>query len=336
MKYLLPMLMLLALSAGAEQAVLAPVADATIYAENDNQGNGAGEFFFAGKNGAGYARRGLLRFDIADAIAGGAVIQSVTLTATVGQASVTGNAVTLYPLLEAWGEGISNPSGNEGGGTAATAGDPTWTYRVYDTENWTSPGGTFDDANGASITINSSGVYTWPSSPALVAAVQQWLDNPASNHGWIVIGDESQAATAKQFSSRSGDTPPVLTVDYEPPAPLEVEQVSPAFVDATEGQEVVLAVQASGGQGSFHYTWYFDNGTAVNTVGEDSATLILSDIQRNQTGTYFCEVTDGSQSVASATFNVTVALGVPVQACPLAVALAMLAATRLSRRSAAR
>jgi hypothetical protein len=36
----------------------------------------------------------------------------------------------------------------------------------------------------------------------MVANVQQWLDQPASNFGWIIIGNESQSATSKRFDSR--------------------------------------------------------------------------------------------------------------------------------------
>ncbi|MGH7613747.1 MAG: hypothetical protein ACREMW_06870 [Gemmatimonadales bacterium] len=42
----------------------------------------------------------------------------------------------------------------------------------------------------------------WGSTAQLVADVQGWLADPASNFGWILIGDESATATAKQFDSR--------------------------------------------------------------------------------------------------------------------------------------
>ncbi len=46
--------------------------------------------------------------------------------------------------------------------------------------------------------------------------VQTWLDSPATNFGWIVIGKEQALTTAKRFGSREG-TPvlrPSLTVTY--------------------------------------------------------------------------------------------------------------------------
>ena len=51
----------------------------------------------------------------------------------------------------------------------------------------------------------------------MVADVQDWLDNPANNFGWIVIGDESSSRTAKRFDSRENPTEgnrPQLTVNY--------------------------------------------------------------------------------------------------------------------------
>ena len=50
----------------------------------------------------------------------------------------------------------------------------------------------------------------------MVADVQSWLDNPASNFGWLVLGDESTIATAKRFDTRESASPPVLTIQYIP------------------------------------------------------------------------------------------------------------------------
>ena len=53
----------------------------------------------------------------------------------------------------------------------------------------------------------------------MIADVQLWLDNPASNFGWLVLGDESTSATAKRFDTRESDSPPVLTIVYTAPTP---------------------------------------------------------------------------------------------------------------------
>ena len=45
----------------------------------------------------------------------------------------------------------------------------------------------------------------------MVADVQGWLDNPASNFGWLMLGDETAIVTAKRFDTRESASPPVLT-----------------------------------------------------------------------------------------------------------------------------
>ena len=51
-------------------------------------------------------------------------------------------------------------------------------------------GGDFSATVSASQSVGAIGQYTW-SSAQMVADVQSWLDNPASNFGWLVLGDES-------------------------------------------------------------------------------------------------------------------------------------------------
>ena len=48
----------------------------------------------------------------------------------------------------------------------------------------------------------------------MVADVQSWLDNPASNFGWLVLGDETAIATAKRFDTRESASPPMLTIEF--------------------------------------------------------------------------------------------------------------------------
>jgi hypothetical protein len=49
--------------------------------------------------------------------------------------------------------------------------------------------------------------------------VQSWFNTPASNFGWAVIGTEGgTTGTAKRFDTRESATPPVLTIEFIPPA----------------------------------------------------------------------------------------------------------------------
>ena len=68
--------------------------------------------------------------------------------------------------------------------------------------------------------IGGLGFYTFSSTPQLVADVQDFIDNPANNFGWIIIGDENFSGTAKRFDSREISDPtlrPMLTVEFSPP-----------------------------------------------------------------------------------------------------------------------
>ena len=62
---------------------------------------------------------------------------------------------------------------------------------------------------------------TFASTAQIVADVQDWLDNPATNFGWILVGNEADPTTARRFESREAasiGTRPRLVVSFEPPA----------------------------------------------------------------------------------------------------------------------
>jgi hypothetical protein len=125
--------------------------------------------------------------------------------------------VELHKLLADWGEGTSHAPMGEGDGAPATPNDATWRHRFFDTIFWTTQGGDFSATVSASQSVGGIGQYTW-SSAQMIADVQSWVNNPASNFGWLVLGDESTAATAKRFDTRESASPPVLTIQYAPRA----------------------------------------------------------------------------------------------------------------------
>jgi hypothetical protein len=60
--------------------------------------------------------------------------------------------------------------------------------------------------------------YTW-SGQGLINDVQSWVANPAQNFGWILVGEEVAAGSAKRFRAREFPdalTVPKLTVTYLP------------------------------------------------------------------------------------------------------------------------
>jgi hypothetical protein len=200
-----------------------PSKDNTLYefvpADGDRS-NALGFHFFTGETAMGEFRRGVLAFDIAGNIPAGSAILSVTLSLNMSMTpSATPRTTELHKLLADWGEGTSQASGGEGEGAPATTNDATWRHRFFDTIFWTTEGGDFSVIVSASQSVGDVGMYTWSSSQ-MRADVQAWLDDPASNFGWLVLGDESEIATAKRFDTRESASPPVLTIQFRPaPAP---------------------------------------------------------------------------------------------------------------------
>lgn len=197
-----------------------PIKDNTLYefdAAEGDQSNALGNHFFAGETGMGELRRGVIAFDIAGNIPAGSAIMGVTLSLNMSRtADNTARTVELHKLLADWGEGTSVAPGEEGEGAPATTNDATWRHRFFDTIFWTTEGGDFSGTVTASQSVGAVGMYIWSSSQ-MVADVQSWLSDPATNFGWLVLGDESVAASAKRFDTRESASPPVLTIQFRPP-----------------------------------------------------------------------------------------------------------------------
>lgn len=265
--------------AGAVTAVFAPLKDNTLYESPTGAlSNGAGESLFAGLTASNLARRAVLAFDVAAQIPPGSVINSATLALTVTRSSVTPVAdISVHPLVSNWGEGTSDAALNEGGGAPATAGDATWIHTFFPDDLWGSQGGDFDPAASASTAVGSLGTYAWASTE-LAADVQTWVDDPGSNFGWAMIGDESTSTTARRFGSRENLNPaarPVLTVDYSPPPGGELTLT--ASVDQggfAAGDTLNLGVSAANPGLASDVDVYIvillpDRDTMVNFVGLD-------------------------------------------------------------------
>ena len=210
---------LLSAPAHAGNVVLAPIKDATLHSENGTLANGAGEHFFAGRTALGANRRALLQFDVAGAIPAGATIVSAELRLNMSMTAASAVDVALHRVTASWGEGASDPTGQEGAGAAAQPGDSTWTARFFPGSPWTTPGGDFVAAPSAVSSVDQGPIEAWISL-GMANDVQAWLNDPASNFGWILIGDETQLITAKRFDSRTNANPanrPELVIDFTPP-----------------------------------------------------------------------------------------------------------------------
>jgi len=203
----------------AETLTLVAALDATLIEDPAGElANGSGPAFFAGRTGQSNdsRRRALVFFDVAGALPQGASVKSAELTLVLTPANDAVADVAVHRVLSPWSEGTSASGG--GGGAQAVAGDATWLHTHYDTQFWTTPGGDFTPDPSGFTAVGSPGVYIWGSTPALEADVQSWLDEPASNHGWLLIGNEGSPTTSKRFASREApveDMRPQLIVGYE-------------------------------------------------------------------------------------------------------------------------
>ncbi|MCP3904188.1 MAG: DNRLRE domain-containing protein [Planctomycetes bacterium] len=210
--------------------------DNTLFSTDDGSAsNGAGPNVFSGRTGAGGTRqRALLWFDVSGAVPAGATIVGAELTLTVIQGGgAPAQEHTLHRVLADWGEGTSIGAG--GNGAPSTPDDATWLHTFFPGQFWSSPGGDFDDAASTAQTLGSTpGPVTWGPAATMTADVQFWLDTPASNHGWVLIGNEDVLNSARKLASREFDTPgsrPMLTIDYELPPPCPADLNGNGHVD---------------------------------------------------------------------------------------------------------
>ncbi|HPI95319.1 MAG TPA: DNRLRE domain-containing protein [Gammaproteobacteria bacterium] len=215
----------------AATVTLAPTKDNTLYeSATGHLSNGAGQNFFVGKTrqSSGVSlRRAVIAFDIAGNIPAGAVITDVELHLTMNKSRGNTQTVNLHTITSNWGEGTSDAGGNEGGGTLSTTNDATWIHSFYDTVSWMTPGGDYLGTPSASLSISSQGEYTFQTN-GMIGDVQGWLDTPAGNFGWILLGDESTSATAQRFASREHPTVssrPSLLISYEIPQTTQLNPV---------------------------------------------------------------------------------------------------------------
>jgi len=204
-------------AAVAETLVVNPAKDNTLYESTGAQlSNGQGIFMFVGLTGSGGSRRGLVAFDLS-AIPANATITDVSLSLFLSRprADATAETIDLFKVLKDWGEGSSNAGSPGGGGAPAQPGDATWLYNFFNTSFWTSAGGDTAASVSASTAVSTNNrPYTWSGS-GMVADVQSWVADPASNFGWMLAGNEGNQQSAQRFhTGENTSNKPQLTVTY--------------------------------------------------------------------------------------------------------------------------
>jgi len=198
-----------------------PDKDNSIYSESSNS-NGLGKLY-SGQTCTDNSRRALLHFDIAGLIPGGVTVTDVTLTLNVDNSGVDASAedYSIHAVTQDWGEGASSGTGT---GAAAIAPDATWLDAMFGTEPWVTAGGDFNPVASATTVLTAvEGDYDWTGA-TMVSDVQSWLDDPSSNFGWILIGDEGSTCTARRFGSKDDGVAPILSITFTCGAPTAVCQ----------------------------------------------------------------------------------------------------------------
>jgi hypothetical protein len=193
--------------------------DNTLYQPDPDRSNGIGQEMFIGLD-TGNIRRAVVAFNVHAYIPPGSTVDSVRVFVT----TITGTPVTfrvwLHRLNKDWGEGASRPS-SEPAGAQAAPGDATWTHTFWPDSTWVSAGGDFATVPSGSTDVAGAIVrYAFNTTPSLVADVQAWLDDPSTNFGWVIRGNETLPGSLKSFGTQQNavtERRPSLQVFYRTP-----------------------------------------------------------------------------------------------------------------------
>jgi hypothetical protein len=249
-------LVTLEIVAAAETITLTPAADTSIMEATPQLNLGAQEDLAGGTLGgaANFTRsRILLRFDPASGLPTNATIHSAILNLTVTRVPDGGGANSIFALhrmLRPWGEGTKK--GNPPGGGTAGAQEATWQMRFHPDQAWAAPGGQpgvdYVEAPGSSERVLGTGAYEFEFGAGALLEIQEWLNNPSTNFGWILITQsEDVPKSARRFAARESpetSNRPALTIEYsaEPRIPRPVI----TSISLTNGQ-ATITFEASAG-----------------------------------------------------------------------------------------
>lgn len=187
-------------AAGSVIHTLAPALDVSVTVDDQVQDNSNLEI---GRKGSfALPKRGFLRFDLP---AGGHEVTRATLRVYLEDTEQYGWA-EVHPVAAPWdcetvlyNQAVSAPLGR----FAETGGAPAYT----------APG---------------LGWYEIDVAPA----VQGWIDDPASNYGFRLIGDEGSTYTSRVFSALGSANPPQLVIELTPEPSALLLMVAGAAVPA--------------------------------------------------------------------------------------------------------
>jgi len=256
--------------AHAATIILPVMADTFILSSAPDNNAGGNTLLNLGTDGQGGVRRGLLRFDLS-AIPAGATVTSAVLRLTVVRIPFGGpmnSNFKLYRLLADWSGGTQ--AGNSG--APATEGEVTWNSRQHGTGGWTDPGAAGDAESTASASqfVNSiSGVtYEWAGA-GVTRDVQDWMNEPGSNFGWLLRSDdEDSRRTARAFAAlENGSSFGTLEIGYTPRAnrPPTVAITNPTNGAIFTTGAIVIEASAMDPDGGVASVQFFDGTSLLGT-----------------------------------------------------------------------
>jgi hypothetical protein len=180
----------------------------------------------------------------------GSTIDSVEITLNVSNSS--SESYEFYEINRNW-----------------TENEATWNSYATDLD-WEIPGaygsGDRDSTILGTITPSSSGLNTISLNTTGVAVVQTWINNPSSNHGFILA--DSNNTNGADFSSRETSTisnRPMITLHYTSHTNLLL--TSPNGSESWEAGSVQnLAWSSAGTSGSVNIDYSIDNGVTWSNI----------------------------------------------------------------------
>lgn len=210
-------------SAVAVSLTLTSSADSSLFEVSPTNNLGAQPWVHSGTTQNGPRTRALIKFDLTVLPTNTRVRSaSVFLTVTKDSDEPAPNAsYGLHRVFRPWGEGdnLATSKPGFGHGLPADPGEVTWQYCFYPTNAWTAPGGAegpdYSSVESSFCEITGLDTYEFPFSPELLADVQDWVDHPEVNFGWLLLcNTEDVRFTARRFASREDpNEPPILELD---------------------------------------------------------------------------------------------------------------------------
>lgn len=233
----------------AQTMVLQGTVDNTLYESPTGAvSNGMGITGYTGGTAMTEKRRYLIQFDVAGSIPSGATITDATFEIEVTRIApgFPGDTFGTHRVLADWGEGTSNAAGQ---GSPSTTGDATWIHTFFPGTFWGTAGGDFNPIASSTSPLGSLNRFGFSSS-AFTAEVQDCLDNPATDFGWMIKGASEGTRTALEFAGKDHIIPsrrPTLAITFTTPGPTTFCDPAP---NNSSGVPAVLTGVFGSGVGS--------------------------------------------------------------------------------------